>query len=322
VFISASKKVKFAQQYFAYLYYEMFIEGYGWRQYNIFPIGDNDYGGRPSFDYSDPGVNFHNPIRNLKLIISDGHGKTARVRRWEDQRMTIEGLFDSYDDPSIRGIAMPIFFHYNGLIGVHWQLRSDTDLSTPETGRYGVRTRITYHAALFTPKLEEVKTETIGVRASTRITGEALPSADPLRLNHPYYQLNRYLVPGTAARYNQSPVGFSYPSVPRGSTIVPETLMVIGWGFHTAVFRQDYTNFDPSVRSQMYFDAPPSPENRVAALPGVDDSLKEYERLIAATELDLDPKLPITQDHPTADRPFFQTIAYFVMDDRNRDQDI
>jgi hypothetical protein len=95
--------------------------------------------------------------------------------------------------------------------------------------------------------------------------------------------------------------------------------MTIGWGFHVAVMRRDYTNFDQSVRSQMYFDAPPSPDNAVAALPGVDDALKEYERLIAATELDLDPKLPITEDHPTADRPFFQTIAYFVLDDRNRD---
>jgi hypothetical protein len=317
VFISApNKKPKFAQQYFAYLYYEMFIEGYGWRKYDIFPISGNDYSSRPSFDYSDPGFNWHNPIRNLRLIISDGRGKTARVRRWEDQRMAIETSFGSRTYPQRWRIDKPIFFHYNGLIGMHWELRSDTDLSRPETGSYGTSTRITYHAALFTPKLEEVRTETIGTRAYTSLLGVPNQTGNFERLSHPYFQLRHYLVPGTRARYP----GGGAPSVPYGVGTRPDSLTTIEWSFWSFVTRQDYSSQGDSILSAMYYNTVATETTTVEAIPGVDNPLSEYERLISATELDLDPNLSSPENHAIANRPFFEGIGSFVLDDRNRDQ--
>jgi len=322
VFISAPRKAaKFSDQYFAYYYFEMFFNelGLGWWQYPPPALFSQSFTWRTLFRYSTETALGNKPIRNLRLIISDGHGNTARLRAWEEQRMSMEPLFGGADE-TWESISRPIFFHYNGLIGVHWFFRVDTRLLDPAVGVTGQRTQIRYYAALFTPDLKkEIRTELIGTRSFTNIFGQPLPGVDPLILNHPYYQLKNYLVPGTAAIYGPpwSSNNDRNANIPSGSTSRPESLTTVGWFGSSIVQRSDYTNYAQSVRSEMYFDVVIDPtilQNRiVAAPPPVDDSVLEYQRLIDATELDLDPN-PVIPN-----RPFFETMSSFIMTDKNKE---
>ena len=225
----------------------------------------------------------------------------------------MEPLFGGADE-TWESISRPIFFHYNGLIGVHWSFRVDTRLLDPAVGVTGQRTQIRYYAALFTPDLKkEIRTELIGTRAFTNITGATLPSTDPLILNHPYYQLEHILVPGTAATYSSG----RNASIPSGSTSRPESLTTVSWFGSSIVQRDDYTNYSQSVRSEMYFNVVIDPAllqiTTVEAPPPVDDAILEYQRLIDATELDLDP------DPVIPNRPFFETMSALIMTDKNKE---